>query len=154
MNDRDVRLPPPPPVAALASWILPGLGYWLIGEKKRGVVVCVTVLLLYVAGLLIGGVRVVDVPGFDAVGNRAAVRLFDKPWYIAQFFVGPVNLGASVWSVSVSDNVQRARARIGDIGTLYTAVAGALNLILIIDTGQRSMIRRNQLMEKYPHLIG
>jgi hypothetical protein len=51
-----------PGLAAVAAWALPGLGYWLIGQRGRGVIVCVSVISLFVLGLLIGGVRVLEVP--------------------------------------------------------------------------------------------
>jgi hypothetical protein len=34
----------PPPLVALAGWLLPGAGYWLIGQKVRAVTVGVTIL--------------------------------------------------------------------------------------------------------------
>ncbi|HQY88496.1 MAG TPA: hypothetical protein PK402_07545, partial [Tepidisphaeraceae bacterium] len=69
----NIKLPPPAPVVALAGWIVPGLGYILIGERWRGIIAGVTIILLYVCGTLIGGVRVVDVPGYDARGARQMI---------------------------------------------------------------------------------
>ncbi|MCS7034067.1 MAG: hypothetical protein NZ561_08740, partial [Phycisphaerae bacterium] len=57
-----------PPVVALASWFVPGAGYLLIGQYTRGLVVGVTVLLLFILGVLIAGIRVIDVPGYDNLG--------------------------------------------------------------------------------------
>ena len=52
----------PPPIVALATWIVPGSGYWLIGQRGRSLTVGITIIILFVLGLVIGGVRVVDVP--------------------------------------------------------------------------------------------
>src|SRR5947209_2985556 len=52
-----------PIVAAIASWIIPGAGYWLIGQRARALAVGITVIVLFVLGLLIGGIRVLEVPG-------------------------------------------------------------------------------------------
>jgi hypothetical protein len=164
------RLPPHPLIVAALGWVVPGAGYLLIRESWRGIAGGIAVVVLFVLGLLIGGVRVVDVPGYDATGSRDMVSVnrlprwtlqasplnavIQKPWYIPQFMAGPITLAASAWSVSVADEVQKSRAKIGDVGTLYTAVAGMLNLILLIDAAHRSSLKRTELSEKYPHLFG
>src|SRR5204862_2110754 len=108
--------PPPPPIVALASWLLPGLGYLLLGQRKRGFTVGLTILLLLVLGLLIGGVRVMEVPGSEDDGRRTMLDSFgrhtsragpgatwamwasplaevrEKPWSIPQVLTGPVAL--------------------------------------------------------------
>lgn len=146
----------PAPLVALAGWILPGLGYVLIGQRARGLIAGITILATFVLGLLIGGVRVVDVPGYDAKGQQLILRLpngqqvwalkyrfvgevFNKPWYIAQTLVGPANIVATWGSLETArQGTPQATARIYDIGVLYTAVAGMLNLLVIIDAAYRS----------------
>src|SRR5690242_10763230 len=102
---------PPPPLVALAGWLLPGAGYALIGQTMRGFVVGVTILLLFVAGLLIGGMRVVDSSYVESVQQRQErertesdlrrynpnyvpptpiARTLQKPWFIGQVLAGPV----------------------------------------------------------------
>ena len=56
--------PTPTWLVAAAGWALPGLGYGLGGDKWRGIMGGSAVVALFVAGLFIGGVRVVDLPGF------------------------------------------------------------------------------------------
>lgn len=166
----NVKLPLPAPVVALAGWIVPGLGYVLIGQYWRGLIAGTTIILMYLMGTLIGGVRVVDVPGFDSSGARRMVssasgtswallarplpELADKPPYIAQLLAGTPTLVASIASVHIAPRVQKSRARLSEIGMIYTVVAGLLNLIILIDSGHRSIGLREELMEKYPHLIG
>ncbi|MFT3785587.1 MAG: hypothetical protein QM770_05410 [Tepidisphaeraceae bacterium] len=152
---------PPPALVAAAGWVLPGLGYWLVRERGRALVAGITILLLFVSGLLIGGVRVIDVPGYDGNGvdlrtkrgpiaNRNIIQnTFDKAWYIPQLMVGPVTLGMSYFSVQLAQaHEARATAKLWDIGTLYTAVAGMLNLFILIDAAHRSAKAR----EKDPRL--
>ncbi len=140
----------PAPLIALAGWLLPGLGYFLIGEKKRAYIAGIAIILTFVLGLLIGGVRVIDVPGFDHNNQKRTgprdtrwrlsaepiAEVMNKPWYIAQSLVGPLNIGATAWSLST--DARQSTARIFDIGTLYTAVAGMLNLLVIIDAAYRA----------------
>ena len=66
----------------------------------------VTILLLFVMGLLIGGVRVLEVPTYGHSGESLNVPLVQevraKPWSIAQVMVGPVGIAAGALSVYAS----------------------------------------------------
>src|SRR5687767_15980854 len=72
----------PPPVVALVGWLVPGLGYWLIGERARALVVGGTIVGLFVLGLFLSGIRVIEVPGYDEAGMRVHIdhvgRRFDR----------------------------------------------------------------------------
>jgi hypothetical protein len=166
------RYPPPPPVVAIASWLLPGLGYLLMGQRKRGFTVGITILLLLVLGLLIGGVRVMEVPGYGEDGQRTMLdssgrrtsypgadavwalraspmaEVREKPWSIPQVLTGPAALATMTWSVWASKPESGpgdaespgaiSHSRVNEIGVLYTAVAGMLNLLAIIDAASRA----------------
>jgi hypothetical protein len=167
-------------MVALFGWILPGGGYFLIGEPARGIVICVTILMVFLAGLLIAGVRVVDVPGYDEAGHRVFVYLrrpspgnpdvvevrnttgagrwvllahpfseiANKIWNVPQSVTGPMYLVSAYFSVRLSQPnpttspptpaVPRTHGRLAEIGTLYLAVAGVLNLLAIIDSSHRA----------------
>jgi hypothetical protein len=159
------------------GWLIPGAGYLLLGQRARAVTVGVTIIVLFLMGLLIGGVRALEVPGFDEHGMQ--IRLNDrgykvhpddtiaysratwvmrrgtlseiraKPWSIAQALTGPVaGLAAwwSVWAATDPDGEDGTReppgvvshGRVNEIGVLYTAVAGMLNLLAIIDASHRA----------------
>jgi hypothetical protein len=149
MNE-PVKYPPQPFVVAVAGWALPGLGYWLIGHRWRAIASGAAIILLFVSGLLIGGIRVIDVPGVDPVearrgGVTLAAAIMEKPWYIPQFLNGPINFAASLASKSAVENkVPRSTARVFEIGQLYTAVAGMLNLFIIIDAAYRAARIRDE----------
>ena len=145
----------PEAVVALAGLALPGLGYWIGGERGRAVIAGSTVLLLYLAGLLIGGVRVIDVPGYDDYGDHIQgpngwvltkhpiTAVMSKPWSVPQSLVGPIGLVAAKASVELAErNVAPSHARVAEIGVLYTAVAGGLNLLVVIDAASRAAARR------------
>jgi hypothetical protein len=161
------RAVPPAPLVAIAAWLLPGAGYWLIGQRARGTTIGVCILGLFVIGLLVGGVRVIEVPGYvNETGERhmidvpgSAVRawalqaaplgeLRDKPWSLPQAMTGPVAVAAGAWSVAAAEpdpaNGGRpsgalTHARINEIGSLYLSVAGLLNLMAIIDAAHRAV---------------
>ncbi|MEM6757425.1 MAG: DUF6677 family protein [Planctomycetota bacterium] len=119
--------------AALGNWLLPGLGHWMIGQRARGLILGVTIGSLYVLGLLIGGIGVID---------RAA----PLPGFFGQMLIGPtfVVLWAQerLWSWSAIDGTPSLAGGMpigvmAEQGVLYTSVAGMLNLLCIIDVVYR-----------------
>ncbi|HYO09758.1 MAG TPA: DUF6677 family protein [Tepidisphaeraceae bacterium] len=130
-----------PPLVALAGWLVPGGGYWLIGQRTRAYTVGVTILAVFVLGILISGIRVVQAPDISGPGSLPQ-RVLAKPWFIGQVLAGPVGIGAAIISdyLAQSDayGPVEAKARLAEIGTLYTAVAGMLNLLTIIDAAHRA----------------
>ena len=144
MSEADNTFLPPPPLVALGAWLIPGAGYWLIGQRMRGFVVGISILLIFVAGLLIGGMHVIDAPT-----GLTVPLILQKPWFIGQVLTGPVSLFASYlannWgthldphAIQQTAGVAFSHSRVNEIGTLYTAVAGMLNLMAIIDAAYRS----------------
>jgi hypothetical protein len=124
----DTALPsiPPAPLVAIAGWLVPGAGYLLIGQRSRGITIGVSILSLFFVGLLVGGVRVIEVPGYvtetgkphmidvqvgSAAQNNAMIvrawslkatpinEIRDKPWSLPQLMAGPIAIGAGAWSV-------------------------------------------------------
>ena len=165
-------------------------------------------------GLLVGGIRVMDPPGWGDYGymtmivkrevgadrfelrivdpmtkdqeeNPAAddrdrswvtvlwyqpmAELSDKPWFVGQVLCGPIALGAAWVSVQAArprgtnagnaDAPMQAaaisHARSWEIGTLYTAVAGMLNLLVMIDAAFRSdQLRTGLRVKRRPKSFG
>src|SRR5262245_5513819 len=124
----------PAPVVALASWALPGAGYLLIGQRVRGIVIGITIIILFTSGLLIAGVRVIDVPGYDDLGRRVELdargnridrtarpdstggdwalfarpfaEIANKPWFVGQILAGPICLISAHYSLDVAQPAQ------------------------------------------------
>ena len=130
-----------PPVVALAGWLVPGAGYWLIGQRGRAVTCGVTIIAVFLFGILISGIRVVQAPDFTAPGNPMQ-RVLTRPWFIGQALCGPMGIGAAYVSDKLAHSQTygkiEAKARLAEIGTLYTAIAGMLNLLTIIDAASRA----------------
>jgi len=137
------------PSAAIFAWLWPGLGYITLGERRRGFLVMFGLLFLFVCGLLIGGLDCVD-------------KKNDKLWFLAQGFCGPIAFVADFanqkivqtvpmdFTPSAAGQANRARyeqgdpemlrqlgrvglGRVNNIGTLYIALAGLMNLVVILD---------------------
>lgn len=128
-------LPPPSPLVAIAGWLIPGAGYWLLGQRIRCLIVLAAVVALFAMGLLIGGIRVVDAP--TELTFSSLVQ--DKPWFIPQVLCGPLAIGTAIGADNV-DPLRISHSRNWEIGTLYTAVAGMLNLLALIDATHRAAV--------------
>src|SRR5438105_5403066 len=134
MSERNPSMPPP--VIALAGWLMPGAGYWLIGQRARAATVGLTILAIFVLGTLISGIRVVQAPDLTGTGTLPQ-RIFNRPWFIPQVVTGPIALAAAWTSDQLAQSQYRSiesKARLAEIGTLYTAIAGMLNLLTIVDS--------------------
>jgi hypothetical protein len=135
----ETQKPLSPPLVAFAAWLLPGLGHWLIGHHARGITIGLTIILMFLLGVLMGGIRIVEAPAMR--GNPLAA-LLSRPAFMGQVLAGPIGVG-SAWISARAAQVpgwrdSSARARLGEIATLYTAIAGMLNLMAMIDAGYRA----------------
>lgn len=106
----------------------------MLGHVRRGVILAVTIGVLWIAGVFIGGISVVD-------------REHHPFWFLGQMLAAP--------SVAVDAGHRHLRAtygeptpqqdpvyrpsygRVQEQGTLYTALAGLLNLLAILDVVYR-----------------
>ena len=136
------------PVPAVLAWVVPGLGHLVIGERARGVILMVCLYSLFGAGLLIGGIDVVD-------ADR------DPLWFAGQSLLGPVTILIDLQHAALDRQLGRQikeagqleallaadspapayRASIGrvnELGTLYCTLAGLLNLLVILDVAYRA----------------
>jgi hypothetical protein len=102
----------------LASWIVPGAGYFLLKEKSRAIIVFTVVVLTFITGLYIGSIGVVDPVGA-------------KMWYVAQIMSSPAV--AAIGYISAGGEYP-VYGRPSEVGQIYTAVAGLLNLLCIINS--------------------
>jgi hypothetical protein len=122
-------------VVGLAAWAIPGGGYFLLGQIRRALVVSVTILLTFGAGLYIGSIGVID-----SVGA--------KPWYIAQVMntpavillgnhVAQANAGAGQLEGQLDSSAALSGypvfGRANEMGQIYTSIAGLLNLLCIVN---------------------
>lgn len=127
--------------AAVAAWLVPGLGHFLCGHTQRGLILLACIGGLWLAGLLIGGISVVE----QRSPNGSL-----RPWYLGQAVIASsivVEYTHDRYRSRNADRVpmphdevvpyQPAYGRAYEVGTLYTALAGLLNLLAIIDIAYR-----------------
>lgn len=137
------------PRAGLLAWLLPGLGHAMLGDPRRGMLAGGGVIGLFLLGILIGGIDVVD-------------RREDGLWFVAQAGAGPI-----AWIADAANAALVANGRFGgmieaphpnpmappdavvmvpafkgvahpnEMGTLFCAMAGLMNVFLVIDAMSR-----------------
>jgi len=113
-------------IVAILAWIVPGAGHFFIKERRRAAIIFVTITATFLVGLYVGSIAIVDPVGA-------------WPWYIGQMLASP--------TVAIIPEAARQFAEIGpdgnaiplvsygrphDFGQIYTAIAGAMNLLAII----------------------
>ena len=113
--------------ATLMAWVFPGLGHMSLGQYRRGRFICLGVLFLVVMGVLVGGI--------DAVDHK-----HDGLWFIAQVCCGPIVIAidmATQFFIVDAPIEKRATlvglSHVNEIGTLFVAMAGLMNFVVILD---------------------
>jgi hypothetical protein len=144
---------PPNPVrnplrAAFLAWLVPGLGHLYQGRKGKAVLYAVCILGLYVMGMLMGEGKIVYWRWVNPLNNPEKFCIY----YVGQFFAGlpalpaliqgtlqyfghDTILGGFMAEPSQID-LNGLHPRLGklvEIGTIYTTVAGLLNIFAIYD---------------------
>ena len=139
-----------PAKAAFLAWLVPGLGHFYQGRTGKGILYAVCILGLYVMGMVMGEGKVVYWRWVSPLNNPEKFCLY----YLGQFFVGlpafPAliqgtihyyfpNGNPIVWGFmaeppqTVLNGLQRHLGKLVEIGTIYTTVAGLLNILAIYD---------------------
>jgi hypothetical protein len=106
-------------IAPLAGWLLPGLGHFIQRRYIRGLLLMLSVFIMFFAGL----------------GMQGKVYSFNTGDLLDILgFVGDLGAGALYFVARVMDwgigNIHRA---VADYGTKYIVVAGLLNIIAAVD---------------------
>jgi hypothetical protein len=106
-------------IVGLLSWLVPGAGYFVLEEKKRAIIIFVTVSLTLCIGLYIGSIGVIDLEG-------------PSPSYVkvAQVMNPPIVL---VLSHRTAGGGYPVYGWPNEIGQIYTMVSGLLNLLCIVN---------------------
>ncbi len=104
-------------IVGLLSWLIPGAGYLWLNEKKRAIIIFVTITLTFCTGVYLGSIGVADPVGAWW-------------WYIAQMMSSPAV--AILGYVSAGGGFP-VYGKPNDLGQIYTGIAGLLNLLCIVN---------------------
>jgi hypothetical protein len=137
--------------AALLAYLVPGLGHIYQGRIGKGILYAVCILGLYVIGMVMGEGKIVYWRWVNPLNNPEKFCLY----YLGQFFVGlpalPALIHATLSQIGLDpdhhflwgflaepsqvalNGMQFRLGKLVEIGTIYTTVAGLLNILAIFD---------------------
>jgi hypothetical protein len=137
-----------PKTAAFLAWLVPGLGHVYQGRVGKGILYAVCILTLYALGFAMGEGKIVYWRWVNPLNNPEKFCLY----YLGQFFVGLPALPAliqgtlqylghapilgglmAVPDANVINGLHPRLGKLVEIGSMYTAVAGLLNVLAIYD---------------------
>ena len=110
----------------ILAWLIPGGGHLALNEKKHAIIIFVTIVLTFCAGLYIGSIAVID-------------PVHSKPWYVAQIMNSPAV--AALGHISAEGDYT-VYGRPAEIGQIYTSIAGLLNLLCIVNAVYWAHLRK------------
>ena len=141
--------------AALWAWLWPGAGHLYQGRTGKGILFMVCILGTFLYGMYLGQGRVVYFGGKEGGGGRGLSGLLHRLPYLCQVCAGlpalpalvQVKLGGnsqadmfhwSNWyappqSLEELDDIHRRLHRYFELGTVFTMIAGFLNVLAIYD---------------------
>jgi len=135
-----------PPTAIFLAWLIPGAGHFYQGRTGKAILFFTCILSTYFLGLSMGGGRCVyakwdtdekrlplicqvgvGLPTLPALGQALLVRNEGEPIVIAGVpFMAPP-------SQDENSEIHRRYGYLFELGTLYTMIAGLLNVLVIYD---------------------
>jgi hypothetical protein len=102
----------------LLGWILPGLGHWIVGQKRRALFFAIQIIALFVLGLVLSDFRCISPLDRHPV------------WALTQIPGGALTLVTAVLTAGL--DIERDNP-LYQVGCLYVGVACLLNLVALCD---------------------
>jgi len=113
-------------IVGLMGWFVPGAGHLALKEKKHAIIIFATIALTFATGIYIGSIGVINPVGA-------------KPWYVAQIMNSPT---VAILGQMTRTGDYPVYGRPGEIGQIYTSIAGLLNLLCIVNAVYWAHLRR------------
>jgi len=108
-----------PIVAGVLAWLVPGLGHLYAGMRARGLVIFVAISLAFWTGVVIGGAQ--STVSWDT----------NRWWFAALVFTGGYTM--LTMAIGKLPSAMPSYGKTLDLATIYTGVAGLLNILVILD---------------------
>jgi len=113
---------------AVAGWVVPGLGHWLLGRRGKAVFFLAAVWGTFLAGWVLSDFRAVFwKPDRIATYGQLGMAVPTVPLLAARQALGSA-LGHEVYEPTGSSENLLPHY---DVGALYTCVAGLLNVVVL-----------------------
>ena len=113
-------------IVGLLGWFVPGAGHLALKEKKHAIIIFATIALTFATGIYIGSIGIINPVGA-------------KPWYVAQIMNSPT---VAILGQMTRTGDYPVYGRPGEIGQIYTSIAGLLNLLCIVNAVYWAHLRR------------
>ena len=118
-------------LVALFGWWIPGAGHLLTGRVKHAIIIFVSIAFAFTLGIYIASIAVLD-------------PVNDILWYWAQIFNSPLVI---LLARIAQSNHLTCFARPREIGQIYTAVSGLLNLLCIVNAVYLAYCDKTQIKQ-------
>jgi hypothetical protein len=134
--------------AAFLAWLIPGLGHYYQGRKGKAWLYAICILSIYFVGIALGEGKIVYWRWVNPLQYPEKFCLH----YLGQFFVGLASLPALIQGTlryydmnpilggflaeapqNVLNGLHPRLGKLVEIGTIYTTIAGLLNILAIYD---------------------
>ena len=134
--------------AALLAWLVPGLGHYYQARTRKAILYAVCIFGLYFLGFFMGEGKIVYWRWVNPLQNPEKFCIY----YIGQFFMGlaafpaliqatlkEMGMNPILWGFlaeppqNVINGLHPRLGKLVEIGTIYTTVAGLLNVLAIYD---------------------
>lgn len=109
--------------AVLLAWLIPGGGHFLLKKRERGVVLCVSVTVMFLLGLMMRGAM------FHPEGGDLLTTVIYYGGFVGDLLSGVLYFIA----VALGYNEPDMAGHVHDYGTKFLVAAGLLNLLAIVD---------------------
>jgi len=110
-------MPIPAPLVALAGWVVPGLGHWLLGRRAKAAYLGGLILAAFALGLLLGQ------------GHSVASAKFPYYWIGQMGAAAPALLSNVLFGAAPQGHtIDRL-----ELGLVFTTVAGIMNVVAMVD---------------------
>jgi len=119
-------------MVAIAGWLLPGGGYLVLKETSRALIIFITITAVFLAGIYIGSIGVVDWVGA-------------KLWFVVQIATSPF---VAIIGEQTKGGGYPVFGRPNEMGQIYTSTAGLLNLLCIVNSVYMAYLRKTQNEEQ------
>lgn len=106
-----------PLLAVILTWIVPGAGHWCLGKRKKAVFYFLVITALFLAGMAISDFRNINL-------DRHPFFFITYVFYAGATLIAQLTTQALPLVAPLVKN---------DVGCLYSAVAGLLNILVMID---------------------